>query len=95
MVMLFRVQKNWLKAGFNKDFCLLTTMRFYRTRQLTQNRLGVFPTGNTQTVNLRFAIIWVLIAFDQIAFNHHANNRLFTAGICWQTSAPTSICFLN
>ena len=62
----------------------LAATRFNRIRQLAQDGFGIFPAdagvGHALAVGQRFAAFQALIAFHQVAFNHHAHNRVFTTG---------------
>ena len=57
---------------------------FYRFRQLLQQRFRVFPAdagvGDALPVDERFAGFEFLRAFDQMAFDHHAEDVLLASG---------------
>lgn len=61
----------------------LAATGFYRCRQLTKQRIGIFPanTGvsNAFTVGQRLTAFQTLVSFYQMTLDHHANNRFFTA----------------
>src|SRR5476651_1457486 len=62
----------------------LTATRFNRISQFTQQDFGVFPTntsiGDALAVRQRLTAVEILIPFNQVAFYHHAHNRLLAVG---------------